>query len=73
MLKQKPSAFLLKLVAPPFQKAGTEAFSFAQFRFDLLTAAAKKNSSANNPLMIRTRHWKFPIVLPMFRLSIIGA
>jgi len=42
MLKQKPSAFLLKLVAPPFQKAGTEAFSFAQFRFDLLTAAAKK-------------------------------
>jgi hypothetical protein len=27
----------------------------------------------NNPLMIRARHWKFLAVLPMFRLSIIGA
>jgi hypothetical protein len=38
----------------------------------LLTAAAKILTQ-NNPLMIRTRHWKFSIVLPMFRLSIIGA
>jgi hypothetical protein len=30
-------------------------------------------TAQNNRLMIRAQHWKFPIVLPMFRLSIIGA
>jgi hypothetical protein len=39
----------------------------------LLTAAAKTLMTQNNPLMIRVRHWIFPLVLPMFRLSIIGA
>jgi hypothetical protein len=39
----------------------------------LLTAAAKTLMTQNNPLMIRARHWKSLVVLPMFRLSIIGA
>jgi hypothetical protein len=42
-------------------------------RSELLTAAAITPSGANNPLMIPARHWKSFIVLPMFRLSIIGA
>ncbi|KRQ93265.1 hypothetical protein CQ12_22250 [Bradyrhizobium jicamae] len=54
-------------------KSGTEAFSFAQFRPTLLTSAAKWLMTQNNPLMIRARHWIFLLVLPMFRLSIIGA
>jgi hypothetical protein len=40
---------------------------------NLLTAAAKMLMAQNNPLMIRAQHWKFPIVPPMFRLSVIGA
>jgi hypothetical protein len=58
-----------KRPAPPFRKPGTEAFSFQKFRPALLTVAA----NTNNPLMIRTQHWKSLIVLPTFRLSVIGA
>jgi len=43
------------------------------FLFGLLTTAARTLMTQNNPLMIRTQYWKFPIVLPTFRLSIIGA
>jgi hypothetical protein len=71
MFEQKPSAFLLK-PAPPFHTRNG-GVSFAQFRAPLLTAAAKILMAQNNPLMIRARHWKFLTVLPMFRLSIIGA
>jgi hypothetical protein len=39
----------------------------------LLTIAAKTLIARNNPLMIRTRHWKSSTVLPTFRLSVIGA
>jgi hypothetical protein len=73
MPKQKLSAFLLKLHAPPFQNPERRRFLFAQFRPALLTATAKTLMAQNNPLMIRARHWIFLLVLPMFRLSIIGA
>jgi hypothetical protein len=39
----------------------------------LLTAAAKALIDQNKPLMIRARHWKSFLVLPTFRLSVIGA
>jgi hypothetical protein len=38
-----------------------------------VTTRFKNAKAQNNPLMIRKRHWKSLIVLPMFRLSIIGA
>src|SRR4051812_28621865 len=62
-----------KTPAPPFREPGTEAFYFCGSYDGPADCCYQKKDSPNNPLMIRTRHWKSLVVLPMFRLSIIGA
>ncbi len=67
--------FLLTLPAPPFQdqRPALAGVFFCGSATGPADCCCQKSASSNNRLMIRTRHWKSLVVLPMFRLSIIGA
>jgi len=52
--------------------SGTEALFFA-VPIGSADGCCQTLTTQNNPLMIRAQHWKFPIVLPTFWLSVIGA